>query len=75
MAKSKGQIEAEISEALIKFEKEYMGRGSEETKTCIVDDVDGRTRYRPGNPHRSGLTFLFYWIGMARVSLGLGNKL
>ena len=25
MAKSKGQIEAEISEALIKFEKEYMG--------------------------------------------------
>jgi uncharacterized protein YbcI len=39
MAKSKGQIEAEISEALIKFEKEYMGRGPEETKTYIIDDM------------------------------------
>ncbi len=32
MTMSKGQIEADISEALIKFEKEYMGRGPEETK-------------------------------------------
>jgi uncharacterized protein YbcI len=32
MPKSKGQIEAEISEALIKFEKEYMGRGLEEAR-------------------------------------------
>lgn len=39
MAKSKGQIEAEISEALIKFEKEYMGRGPEETKAYIIDDM------------------------------------
>lgn len=39
MAKSKGQIEADISEALIKFEKEYMGRGPEETKTYIIDDM------------------------------------
>lgn len=39
MAKSKGQIEAEISEALIKFEKEYMGRGPEETKTYIINDM------------------------------------
>lgn len=39
MAKTKGQIEAEISEALIKFEKEYMGRGPEETKTYIIDDM------------------------------------
>jgi uncharacterized protein YbcI len=39
MAKGKGQIEAEISEALIKFEKEYMGRGPEETKTYIIDDM------------------------------------
>ena len=36
---SKGQIEADISEALIKFEKEYMGRGPEETKTYIIDDI------------------------------------
>jgi len=39
MAKSKGQIEANISEALIKFEKEYMGRGPDETKTYIIDDM------------------------------------
>ncbi len=39
MPKSKGQIEAEISEALIKFEKEYMGRGPEETKTYIISDM------------------------------------
>jgi len=39
MGKSKGQIEADISEALIKFEKEYMGRGPEETKTYIIDDI------------------------------------
>ncbi len=39
MPKSKGQIEADISEAMIKFEKEYMGRGPEETKTYIIDDM------------------------------------
>jgi uncharacterized protein YbcI len=39
MANSKGQIEAEISEALIKFEKEYMGRGPEETRTYIIGDM------------------------------------
>ena len=37
--KTRGQIEAEISEAIIKFEKEYMGRGPEETKTYIIDDM------------------------------------
>ncbi|MCX8082906.1 MAG: DUF2294 domain-containing protein [bacterium] len=36
---TKGQIEAKISEAIIKFEKEYMGRGPEETKTYIMKDV------------------------------------
>lgn len=39
MAKSKGQLEAEISEALIKFEKEYMGRGPDETRTYFLDDM------------------------------------
>lgn len=39
MQKTRGQVEAEISEAIIKFEKEYMGRGPEETKTYIVDDL------------------------------------
>lgn len=37
--KSKGQIEAEICEAMIKFEKEYMGRGPLETKAFIIDDI------------------------------------
>jgi uncharacterized protein YbcI len=37
--KTKGQIEAEISDAIIKFEKEYMGRGPLETKTYIIDDL------------------------------------
>lgn len=37
--KTKGQIEAQISEAIIKFEKEYMGRGPQETKTYIIRDM------------------------------------
>ncbi|MGR3218819.1 MAG: DUF2294 domain-containing protein [Candidatus Anammoxibacter sp.] len=36
---TKGQIEAQISEAIIKFEKEYMGRGPIETKTYIINDM------------------------------------
>ena len=39
MTKTKGQCEAEISTAIIKFEKEYMGRGPEDTRTIIVDDL------------------------------------
>ncbi|MBT7067729.1 MAG: DUF2294 domain-containing protein [Verrucomicrobia bacterium] len=39
MLKTKGQIEAEISEAIIKFEREYMGRGPDETKTYIIGDM------------------------------------
>lgn len=37
--KTKGMIEAEISEAMIQFEKEYMGRGPAETRTYIIDDM------------------------------------
>ena len=37
--KTKGKLEAEISEAIIKFEQEYMGRGPEETKTYLIDDM------------------------------------
>ncbi len=37
--KTRGQVEAEISEAIVKFEKEYMGRGPTETKTHIIDDL------------------------------------
>jgi uncharacterized protein YbcI len=38
-AKKKGQLESEISEAVIQFEKEYMGRGPTETKTYILEDL------------------------------------
>ncbi|MBU1932010.1 DUF2294 domain-containing protein [Patescibacteria group bacterium] len=37
--KTKGQIEALVGEAIIKFEKEYMGRGPQETKTYIMKDM------------------------------------
>ncbi len=37
--KTKGSLEAEISEAIVKFEREYMGRGPEETRTYIIDDM------------------------------------
>lgn len=37
--RTKGQVEAQIGEALIKFEKEYMGRGPQETKTYIIKDM------------------------------------
>ncbi len=37
--KSKGELESEISQAIIRFEKEYMGRGPLETKTYLVDDL------------------------------------
>ena len=37
--KNKGQIESEISDAITKFEKEYMGRGPFEIRTHLVDDM------------------------------------
>lgn len=37
--RTKGQLEAEICEAVIKFEKEYMGRGPLETKAYIIEDM------------------------------------
>lgn len=40
MAKqTRGHAEAELSKAIEKFEKEYMGRGPIETRTYIVDDM------------------------------------
>ncbi len=37
--KTRGEMEAEISEAMVKFEVEYMGRGPEETRTYIIEDM------------------------------------
>jgi uncharacterized protein YbcI len=39
MERTKGQIEAEISKAIVKFEREYMGRGPTGVKTSIVQDM------------------------------------
>ncbi|MCG2777363.1 MAG: DUF2294 domain-containing protein [Desulfobacterales bacterium] len=36
---TKGQMEAEISNALISFEKEHMGRGPVEARTHIIQDI------------------------------------
>ena len=36
---TKGQMEAQISVAIINFEKEYMGRGPKEIKTYIIKDM------------------------------------
>jgi len=37
--KSRGEAEAEISQAIVKFEREYMGRGPEEAKVFIFEDI------------------------------------
>ena len=36
---AKGALEAEINEAVTRFEKEFMGRGPLETKTYLLDDL------------------------------------
>ncbi|MBI2998333.1 MAG: DUF2294 domain-containing protein [Deltaproteobacteria bacterium] len=37
--KTKGEMEAEISEAMVKFEIEYMGRGPKEARSHIIEDM------------------------------------
>ena len=37
--KTKGQIEAAISEAITKFEREFKGRGPTEARTYIIEDL------------------------------------
>ena len=37
--RTRGQLEAEICEAVIRFEKEFMGRGPLETKAYIIEDM------------------------------------
>lgn len=39
MKKTKGQLEAEISDEITKFEKEHMGRGPLEIRTYIIEDL------------------------------------
>jgi uncharacterized protein YbcI len=37
--KSKGEIEAEISRAIVQFEIDYMGRGPKEARTYLIEDI------------------------------------
>lgn len=37
--KTQGQLEAEISQAIMRFEKEYIGRGPDDVRTHIVEDL------------------------------------
>ena len=37
--KTIGEIESEISNAMVQFEKEYKGRGPTEVKTYVIDDM------------------------------------
>jgi len=37
--KTQGQTEAQKSEAIIRFEKEFLGRGPKEAKTYIIKDM------------------------------------
>ena len=37
--KTKGEIEAEITRAIVQFEMDYMGRGPKEARTRIVEDM------------------------------------
>lgn len=37
--RSKGELETEISNVVIRFKREYMGRGPKEVRTFLVDDM------------------------------------
>jgi len=39
MDRTKGQIEAEISNAMVQFEKDYMGRGPVQAQSYLIDDM------------------------------------
>lgn len=37
--KTKGEVETEISNAMVQFEIDYMGRGPKEARTYIIEDM------------------------------------
>lgn len=39
MTKTIGQIEAELTKAIVRFEREYLGRGPRDARTYILDDM------------------------------------
>jgi len=39
MLKTKGELEAEVSNAVMRFKREYMGRGPQDVRTYLLDDM------------------------------------
>ncbi len=39
MARTIGQVEAELTKAIVRFEKEYLGRGPKDARTYVVEDI------------------------------------
>ena len=37
--RSKGQLEADIAEAIVRFEREHLGRGPQEIRVWIIQDI------------------------------------
>ena len=37
--KTKGELEAEVSTAIMRFKREYMGRGPQDVRTYLLDDM------------------------------------
>lgn len=37
--KTKGELEAEVSNAVMRFKREYMGRGPQDVRTYLMDDM------------------------------------
>jgi uncharacterized protein YbcI len=67
--RTRGQIEAEISDALVKLQREQTGRGPNQTHTYIVEDLiivrmqevlTPAERQLTGNPHGQSLIKQFH---------------
>lgn len=67
--KTKGQIEAEISDAMVKLQREHTGRGPNQAHTYIIEDLvlvrmqevlTPAERQLTGNPHGQSLVKQFH---------------
>jgi uncharacterized protein YbcI len=67
--KSRGQVEAEISDAMVKLQRERTGRGPNQAKTYIIEDMvivrlqevlTPAERQLTGNPHGQSLVKQFH---------------
>ena len=69
MNRTRGQIEAEISDAMVKFHRERTGRGPTQARTFLVEDLvivrlqevlTPAERQLTGNPHGQSLVKQFH---------------